>query len=159
LDTLIFHGVIAKGIGKYVDLHVPGRDEIKASTDWPVVLWKGSLNVRVNPDGYPALFTTRGLPNEVASLDRNCFPSCFEIAYDQFGNNQLLPTAAESRRGTAQVWRARLEANDHEVPCWVLRRYSSALVDVLELLSDRHLRQTYGLVDDQRAIVTLHAGA
>ena len=157
---MVFQGVIAEGIGKYADLHVPGKHQIgQAPADWPVVLCKGSLNVRVNPDGYPAFFAMRALPNKVATLDQHCFPSCFEIAYNQFGNNQLRPTAADTRRGSAQVWRARLEANGHQVSCWVLRRYGSALVDVLEVLSDRHLRQTYGLANNQHAIVTLYAGA
>jgi hypothetical protein len=160
LDTLIFHGVIAKGVGKYAELHVPGKNEIdQVPADWPLVLCKGSLNVRVNPSGYPAFFATRGLPNKVSSLDQNCFPSCFQIAHDRFGNNQLRPTTTDPRRGTAQVWRASLDANGHHIACWVLRRYGSALVDVLELLSDKHLRQKYGLADDQHAIVTLYAGA
>ncbi len=156
-DTLVFHGVIAKGAGRYVGLHVPGREEIsQAPADWPLILCKGSLNVRVHPGGYPALFSTRGLPNKVSSLDQNCFPCCFEIAHDQFGNNQLVPTAANRRRGNAQVWRAYLDVNDRRVACWVLRRYGSTLVDVLELLSEEHLRQTYRLADDQPAIVTLY---
>ena len=157
---MVFHGVIAKGVSRYVGLEVPGRDEIsQPPADWPLVLCKGSLNVRVHSSGYPALFSTRGLPNKVSSLDQNCFPCCFEIAYDQFGNNQLAPTAADPRRGCAQVWRASLDVNDRRIACWVLRRYGSALVDVLELLSEEHLRETYGLADDQPAIVTLYSGA
>lgn len=75
------------------------------------------------------------------------------------GNNQLRPTATDSRRGTAQVWRASLDVNGQRIGCWVLRRYGSALVDVLELLSDKHLRQTYGLADNEDAIVTLYSSA
>jgi hypothetical protein len=139
---------------------VPGKDEIsQAPADWPLVLFKGSLNVCVHPIGYPSLFSTRELPNRVSTLDQNCFPCCFEIRYDQFEDNQLKPTAADPRRGGAQVWRASLDANGHRIVCWVLRRYGSTLLDVLEVLSEEGLRATYGLDDNQPAIVALHAGA
>ena len=37
---------------------MPGRDQIsQAPADWPLILFKGSLNVRVEPNGYPALFS------------------------------------------------------------------------------------------------------
>jgi CTP-dependent riboflavin kinase len=158
--TLVFDGAVASGIGKHADLHVPGRGQIsQAPADWPLILFKGSLNVRIEPNGYPAFFSNRGLTNKVSTLDQNCFPCSFEIRYDQFGNNQLTPTAACHRRGSAQVWRAFLDANNHRIACWVLRRYGSTLIDVLELVSDKSLRATYGLEDNQRAIVVLQSGA
>lgn len=160
METLVFQGTIEDGIGRYVELHVPGRDEIaQAPEDWPRVLCKGSLNVRVLRTAYPAAFAAHGLPNQVSSLDKSCFPCCFEIAHHQFGNNWLSPTATEPKGGSAQVWRASLEANGHRVACWVLRRYGSTLPDVLELLSEHYLRDTYGLKTNQLAIVMLHPGA
>ena len=156
----MFNGVVARGIGKHADLHVPGRHHIsQAPAEWPLILFKGSLNVRILPNGYPASFADRGLPNKVSALDQNCFPCCFEIRYDQFGNNQLTPTAAYRRRGSAQVWRAFLDVNNHRITCWALRRYGSTLVDVLELVSDKGLRATYGLDDNQAATVVLQSGA
>ncbi len=156
----MFHGMIQDGIRKYVELYVPGRDEIaQAPEDWPRVLCKGSLNVGVRPDGYPPLFSARGLPNQVSSLDEDCFPCCFKIEQHQFRNNRLSPTDAEPKRGTAQVWRASLEADGQQIACWVLRRYGSTLTTVLELLSEHHLRNTYGLKNGQLATVTLQSGA
>ncbi len=156
MDTLVFRGTIEDGKGEYVELHVPGRDEIpQAPEDWPRVLCKGSFNVRIFPTGYPTVFSARGLSHLVASLDSGCFPCCFEIAHHQFGNNRLSPTVTEPKRGSAQVWRALLEANEHRIVCWVLRRYGSTLTDVLELLSEHHLRDKYHLKTSQTAIVTL----
>jgi len=160
VEILIFHGMIQGGIRKYVELYVPGRDEIaQASEDWPRVLCKGSLNVGVRPDGYPPLFSARGLSNQVSSLDEDCFPCCFKIEQRQFRNNRLSPTEAEPKRGTAQVWRASLEADGQQIACWVLRRYGSTLTTVLELLSEHHLRNTYGFKNGQLATVTLQSGA
>jgi hypothetical protein len=143
----------------YVQLHVPGRSELSACpSDWPEKLCLGSLNVRVAADGYPSLFLERGLSNTVASLDSNCYRANFDIAQDQFGNNKLFPDQSAPRKGSAQVWRAVLGANGRHIPCWVLRRYGSGLINELELLSHEHLRSAYHLEDGQRVTVTLLAG-
>jgi hypothetical protein len=158
MEPIVFKGHIAKGVGRYVELHVPGRDEIpQAPSDWPKVLCKGSLNVQIAPDGYPLLFNEKGLQNSTKSLDANCYPCTFEIAQHEFRNNKLAPNAAMPKRGSAQVWRAVLKANGHDIECWVLRRYGSGLADQLELLSEKHLRTEYELKDGQAAIVTFRA--
>ena len=155
LEPLVFVGAITSGVGKHVELHVPGRDEMpQAPADWPSVLCRGSLNVRILVDGYPALFLQQRFGNTVRSLDTNCYPCAFEISQSQFGNNMLLPNPSEPRKGSAQVWKAVLTTNDQNIPCWVLRRYRSGLTDQLELLSDRHLRTAYHLENGQR--VTVH---
>ena len=160
METLIFHGVIQDGIHKYSELYVPGRSEItQAPEDWPRALCKGSLNVGIRSDGYPAIFSVRGLPNQVSSLDTECFPCCFKIEQDQFQNNLITPTDAYPKRGSAQVWRASLEADRQPIACWVLRRYGSTLTTVLEILSEHHLRNTYGFKNGQPVSVALQSGA
>ncbi len=126
MNVIRFSGLIGDGVGRYVELHVPGRNEIpQAPPDWPITLQKGSLNVRINSDGYPSLFAELGLPNSVRSLDKNPFPPAFEIAQHEFGNNQLRPEPSMPHKGSAQVWRATLKSGEQHHACWVLRRYGS----------------------------------
>jgi hypothetical protein len=159
MSGLRFSGVIRDGVGRYVELHVPGRDEIpQAPADWPISLQKGSLNVQVTQDGYPLIFKQLGLPVSVTSLDQRPFPAAFEIAQHEFGNNQLRPNPNMPNRGAAQVWRATLSAGEKEYPCWVLRRYGSRVGEQLELLSGVHMRKTYNLVNGQAVLVTLQQG-
>lgn len=160
MNSISFKGVIGDGVGRHVELHVPGREEIaQAPTDWPVTLQKGSLNVRIVAEGYPSQFATLGLPNNVQSLDMKQFPPAFEIAQSQLGNNQLKPLAGMPHRGSAQVWRATLLAQGKEHPCWVLRRYGSGVGEQLELLSEVHMRSAFQLVNGQSVVVTLQRGS
>ena len=148
------------GVGRHVELHVPGRNEIsQAPADWPVTLQKGSLNVRISPKGYPSILRELGLPERVQSLDKRPFAPTFEIAQHEFGNNQLRAEPTMPNKGSAQVWRATLTVGAHNHRCWVLRRYGSGVGEQLELLSDVHLRTTYKLTNGQQAAVTLERGS
>jgi len=159
MTRISFSGVIVDGVGRHVELRVPGRGEIsQAPSDWPVTLQKGSLNVRIARDGYPDLFAALGLPKSVQSLDVRPFPAAFEIAQDEFGNNRLMPEPNLPRKGSAQVWRARLASQGHEHPCWVLRRYGSRVGEQLELLSELYMRSAFQLVNGQSVVVTLERG-
>ena len=156
MKYLCFRGMITSGIGRHVELHVPGREELQhAPSDWPKTFREGSLNIRVASDGYPSLFADRGLSNTVENLDRNCYPCTFEIAQGDFGNNLLTPIASMPKRGSGQVWRAVLTTKNHSIQCWVLRRYGSRVGEQLELLAENHLRSTYNLQDGDAATVCL----
>ena len=157
MEAIEFKGKVGSGVGKYVELHVPGRGELPQSPDdWPWVLCKGSLNIHVDPDGYPELFDEIGLPRTTRSLDQKPIACSFEIGQSEFGNNKLQPTETMPQRGAAQVWRAILIANEQKIACWVVRRYGSGLRDQLEVVSDLHLRTAYGLVDGQDAQLCLY---
>ena len=159
MNSIIFSGVIVNGVGRHVELHVPGREEIsQAPSDWPITLQQGSLNVRIVAGGYPSLFATLGLPESVRSLDLRPFPSAFEIAQAEFRNNRLKPEPNMPHKGSAQVWRTILAWQAHEQRCWVLRRYGSGVGEQLELLSDRHMRSAFQLVTGQTVTVTLERG-
>jgi len=159
VTTISFRGVITNGVGKHVELHVPGRNEIShAPHDWPVTLHEGSLNVRIVPGGYPSLFATLGLPEMIRSLDTKAFPSDFEIAHHEFGNNRLGPVPDMPHKGSAQVWRATLLANGRNHQCWVLRRYGSGVGEQLELVSHLHMRSAFHLTNGQEIVVTLEQG-
>jgi hypothetical protein len=159
MNSISFSGEIGDGVGKYVELHVPGREELtQAPSDWPVTLQKGSLNVRIAALGYPPLFAALGLPNRVRSLDLRPFPSAFEIAQHEFGNNRLKAEPSMPHKGSAQVWRAILATQGDKHPCWVLRRYGSGVGEQLELLSERHMRSAFQLATGQPVIVALQRG-
>lgn len=157
MESIAFEGKIASGVGRHVELQVPGREALpQAPKDWPIALCKGSLNVRIHPDGYPELFQEIGLPQTTKSLDQKPIECSFEIGQSEFGNNRLAPTDGMPHKGSAQVWRAILTTNEQEIVCWVLRRYGSGLRDQLEIVSDAHLRTDYGLTDGQEVQVCLH---
>lgn len=151
-----FKGKITDGIGKHVELVVPGREDLEsAPADWPVKLQPGSLNILVDTSGYPEAFVSMPLGCSVANLDDDCLPPVFQIPRDKMHNNKLTPTPESPRRGTGQVWRATLTTDMVKIDCWVLRRIGSGFVDKLELVSHEHLRNTYNLQNDQHVTVIL----
>ena len=159
MSTITLRGVITDGVGKHVELHVPGRNEIsQAPDDWPVTLQQGSLNVRIESGRYPSLFASAGLPVLVKSLDARPFPAAFEIAQDELGNNRLVPTPQMPHRGSAQVWRASLVVRGERHPCWVLRRFGSGVGEQLELLSHLHMRSSFKLVNGEQVEVVMQRG-
>ncbi len=159
MEGIKFFGKICGGVGRYVELYVPGRNEIiQAPGDWPFTLYKGSLNVCIDSDGYPPVFSDTKLPDRVQSLDMKPFPPAFEIKHHQFGNNQLHPDSNMPNKGSAQVWRAILITDENSYPCWVLRRYGSRVGEQLELLSDVHMRTAYDLSNGQNVAVELERG-
>jgi hypothetical protein len=155
-NAISFSGTIVDGIGKYTELRVPGRNEVRqAPKDWPVRLCPGSLNLRILPSGYPELFSANGLPNTTKSLDSRIFAACFAIPQSEFGNNRIVPTPQLLHRGSAQVWRSKLEYGENQISCWVLRRFGSGLADQIEILSKQHLRTEYGIESGNAATITL----
>lgn len=135
MDELVFTGKVVNGIGKHSELVVPGKSAFQnAPDDWPAKLCPGSLNARIT--GYPPEFATRRLALSTKTLDIAGFLPAFTIPQAQMGNNKLIPIPAMPVRGTAQLWRALLDANGQSAKCWVLRRFGSGLADQLELVSD-----------------------
>ena len=145
LDQIIFKGLIVNGVGRHVELYVPGKLEIlQAPEDWPDKLCSGSLNIRINPDGFPEEFMRYSINNKVEILDSGMFDPILIIKQDQFGNNMLVPNSEMLDRGTGQVWRATLHVNDRETRCWVLRRKGSRVGQQLEVVSHENIREKYG---------------
>lgn len=123
--------------------------------DWPETLFPGSLNVRVAH--FPKEFAARGLQPSAKALDTAGFAPEFMIRQELMLNNKLTATPSMPQRGTAQIWRASLEAADQQAPCWVLRRFGSGLDDQIELVSSASLRELMGLPCEQEwpAAVTM----
>lgn len=155
MDALVFSGRVVTGIGCHADLIVPGRHVLAEVDDgWPVRLYPGSLNVRVLH--FPAAFKEHGLTEDVEALDSGQFAPTFEIPRDLLGNNKLGPSRGMSRRGDAQVWRARIDAGQGvTLECWMLRRFGSKVGSQLELVAGGRLRDA-GLLDDQPVSVVIY---
>jgi CTP-dependent riboflavin kinase len=138
---------------------IPGRLAFAAAPDdWPETLHPGSLNVKIAEDGYPVQLLNRCPGTLVEKLDSRMFAPAFEIPRDAIENNGLKPKRNKPRRGDAQVWRALLAFPTHARPveCWVLRRFCSTIKRQLEIVSDKHLRKEFGLVDGVQVAVKLH---
>jgi len=144
MDNLYFMGKVISGCRKYSELEFPDKTKIEgASEDWPNGLFKGSLNVRINEDGYPKEFSQLGYQNNIKILDKIGFQPEFIIPGNLIKNNELLPTTEYINRGNAQVWKALL-TNKHSkeyICCWVVRRFGSGLCRDIELVSDICLRK------------------
>lgn len=148
MDELVFKGRVVNGIGRHAELHVPGKSLLSAAPDdWPEKPYPGSLNILVTQ--WPDAFSERKLAHSAKSLDMGGFAPAFTIPQNEMGNNQLGPRPDMAHRGTAQVWRALLNASDKETPCWVLRRFGSGLRDHIELVSEVGLRDSLGLSRDK----------
>ena len=144
MDGLTFEGQIINGRGTYVELGVPGRDDVEGlPQDWPEKLCPGSLNFEIIR--YPAAFVEKGIAKSAKSLDIMGFAPAFELARDAFENNQLGPRPGMPHGGSAQVWRAKLYVRSQVEDCWVLRRFGSGLGRELEIVSAFNLREKLGL--------------
>lgn len=91
-------------------------------------------------------------------LDSGIFTPEFDFTHDKIGSISLPPTPDNPRRGHANVWRARLiiYQKNVDMECWVLRRIGSSLSQKLEMLSEIHVRNTYGLPDDNNYEAEVH---
>lgn len=144
MDNLYFIGTVISGCGKYSELEFPDKTKIEgASEDWPNSFFNGSLNIRINEDGYPKEFSQLEYPNNIKILDKIGFQPEFIIPGNLIKNNKLLPTPEYLNRGSAQVWKALLtnKHSEEAVCCWVVRRFDSGLYRDIELVSHIHLRK------------------
>jgi hypothetical protein len=144
LDELIFEGAVVGGLGRFGrEMEVPGRALLSdAPPDWPESIARGTLNFEL--DELPAPLRDRRWSN-IKRFDRREFVAAFEIPRNAIRANTLRPEPGSPEKGRAQLWRARLEAEQRTATCWVLRRIGSGYATVLELVSDRRIREEIGL--------------
>ena len=151
MATLRFIGVVRKGVGRFAaELTLPTRDRMSVPIrDWPEAPQPGTLNVRINSDGFPNDFLEFFDGPDVRYLDSRRFAPEAELKASDIGNNTLPPLPERPDRGSAQVWRALLRnlETGEEQQCWVLRRIGSGLVKDLELVAGENLRDSLRLYD------------
>ena len=160
--TLKFLGTVSRGIGKYSEMTIPGREALSdAPADWPLRLCPGSLNVLI--DFYPEGFTEpSGRSRGAYQLDDGSFKPEFIIPGDLITGNKLIH---DGRAAAAQVWRACLQISDRAeiMPCWVLRRFGSNVGkgvggNVREIVADEHLRTRHHLQEGESVALELIEG-
>jgi CTP-dependent riboflavin kinase len=151
MATLRFKGVVRTGIGRFsVELTLPRRSRLSVPIrDWPEALQPGTLNVRIDEDGFPSEFLKHFAQANVRKLDSRRFVPEAELRWDEIAGNTLPPLPDKPDRGNAQVWRAHLRNLDSGIEklCWVVRRIGSGLSRDLELVAGERLRDSLGLKD------------
>ena len=159
IDTLKFVGRVRDGVSKFSGLILPGKDDIAVTIpDWPTKLEPGSLNVQVEPDGYPSRYLTEFGDTSNTHLDSRKFKPEAELEYSVIKNNTLTPTPEQPDRGNLQIWRAYLTKikAGHGIQCWVLRRVHSTInQDVLECVSEKHLRTSLSLNSNDKVMLEI----
>ena len=154
-NSLIFNCVVTDGMGMYSELDFPNHPK------WPAKMHAGSLNATIDRSGFPAaLEKIKHDGYGVQKLDSKTFAPLFTIKQEDIGNNSLGPTSYTPERGTAQIWACHVSAPSASIEfnAWAVRRIGSAYSNVIEIMSDKHLRKTYGLKNDMPIIVKLYAG-
>jgi hypothetical protein len=160
MGTLIFKGRITTNSRQYAKLLFPDSNELSgAPDDWPGRnLYRGSLNVTINDDGFPTKWDRFGKLPKVKRLDSKLFAPEFVIPGRTIENNILTPQRTGlPDGGDAQVWRANLRVDEtsEEVDCWLVRRIGSGVGNYLELVSESFLRSKLNLEDGTRVTVTV----
>lgn len=157
---MVFNCRVASGMGMYSELQFPTRHEFNGlSQKWPEKMFPGSLNASIKTDGFPKNLDVLGNGRGVQKLDNKLLSPEFSIPHDRIGNNLLTPSPDMQERGTAQVWECEIEVKEtaKKFNAWAVRRIGSAYADVIEIMSDKALRKTYGLEDGAEITVSLLA--
>lgn len=152
MELLKFKGRVRDGAGKYRELQLPGEGELRTPIrNWPKTVYRGSLNIQIEPNGYPSRFVAEFPNKRISNLDSRKFAPEAEFDYNVIPNNSLPPTQALPDRGRPQIWRARiinLSTGESE-RCWVLRRRHSRMrEDTFECVAGVRLRDALSLSND-----------
>ncbi len=151
MTSLRFSGVVRTGCTRFaVELALPGRTQLSVPIrNWPDVPRPGTLNVRMQAEGFPAEFLQVFGEANVRCLDSRRFAPEAELKWSEIGGNTLPPQPGRPDRGNAQVWAATLRnlETGKERQCWVLRRIGSSLWQDLELVAGEQLRDALRLLD------------
>ena len=153
-----FKGKVVSGCGKHSELIIPGKKVLPfAPDDWPHALCPGSLNIEISTMEIPSELERLGPGIMMKKLDNGFLKPALVIEQKAIKNNTIGPNCRVKGRGDAQVWRAKIsvEKSKEECSCWVLRRLDSAMTAHIELVSDRKLRESLNLCDEDRVIVAL----
>jgi hypothetical protein len=159
MRKLEFSGVVRSNQGAFSQaMVIPGRKSlVLAPDDWPEKLAPGTLNIAIQDGGYPNNLDELGKGDGLKKLDEGNFRPELAIPPWRIVGNTLQPTHDEPLRGSAQVWRAKLEvaSTGEFAACWFLRRLGSDIVSQIELVSDEHLRPRMNLCDGKVVKVTV----
>jgi hypothetical protein len=152
MRSFIFTGKVQSNMGRFAnEITLPSRSNASVCPpDWPSRIEPGTLNVRIDADGFPTSFNEIGSSDGLKKLDEGRFAPAFVIPHDAIRGNTLPPKSNRPLRGTGQAWRARITVcgtgASHE--CWMFRRIGSTLRDQIELVSEQRIRSVLNLNQD-----------
>jgi hypothetical protein len=159
MRKLEFIGTVRTGNGKFAqDMVIPGQaDLFLAPIDWPTQLAPGTLNIKVNDDGFPEGFEEIGSRDGLKKLEEGKFRASLGISSWRIQGNTLKYDSDNPTRGMALLWRAELQviADGRVTTCWMLRRLGSDITSEIELVAEEHLRSRLNLCDDVAVKVTV----
>ncbi len=160
VESLKFRGVYAEGHNAFSKLiQIPGHcDFTRAIPGWPAVMHPGTMNVRINPDGFPQELISRFGSKSVRHFDSRLFKPIAEIPAQAIGGNTLLPNEECPDRGNGQVWSAtiiELRSQD-SIGCWLFRRIGSGYEDVLELVAEKSISSALALKIGDPVTIVIH---
>jgi hypothetical protein len=151
MRLLEFIGTVRSNRGRFAkQMIVPGREALLVvPADWPNQLAPGTLNIRVNNDGFPEGFNEIGEGDGLCKLDAGKFRPILVIPQRKIAGNTVMPTPEQPTRGFAQVWRAELLVIDsgQSASCWMFRIIDFGYSKQLELVAEENLRSRLNLSD------------
>ena len=157
MRKLEFSGIVRSNQVILPAMVIPGRKSlVLAPDDWPEDS-PGTLNIAIQDGGFPDNLDELGKGDGLKKLDEGNFRPEMAIPPWRIAGNTMQPTHDEPLRGSAQVWRAKLEvaSTGEFAACWFLRRLGSDIVSQIELVSDEHLRRRMNLCDGMVVKVTV----
>ena len=173
---LEFKVMVANGFGSFSRLIFPGKTQLineapkdtsenfTPTDEWPEKLCQGSLNCKVTefPDNFQEAV---GDGQGIGAFDNGLYTPAFSIPHDMIGGNQFGPTSENPRKGIGQVWDCTVTKHhstaDNQFSAWHLRRVvgnTSGYLDVIELVSDRRLREAHALETGMEMTLKMHLG-
>jgi len=159
MRKLEFIGTVQTGNGKFAqDMVIPGHGDLfMAPIDWPTELAPGTLNIKINDDGFPDGFNENGSGDGLIKFEEGKFRPTLLISPWKIPGNTLKDDSDHPTRGMAQLWRAELQviATGKVTTCWMLRRLGSDITSEIELVAEEHLRSRLNLSDGMVVKVTV----
>ena len=157
MRKLEFIGTVRSNMGRFAkEMVIPGKDGFfLPPPDWPTTLAPGTLNIGITE--FPGGFDELGNGDGLKKLDEGKFRAAAVIPPWRISGNTIQPTPGDPTRGTAQAWRAELQAisTGQTAKCWMLRRTGSSLASQIELVAEEHLRSSLNLADGTAVMVTV----
>lgn len=151
---IIFYGQARGGADRFSDETVLPKkiEELEIVIGQPSSFERGTFNIQIDESKWP---TQEGLDftnnnQGVRSMDRNSnFKSVAYLPYTEIPDNTIQPNEQNygPNGGDLQFWPAKLkiESVDEVINCYMFRRVGSNYRNKIEVISDIHIRNKYGL--------------
>jgi len=159
MRKLEFIGTVQTGRCRFAhEMVIPGRDSLFLKPDdWPRQLAPGTLNIKVNDDGFPPGFNEIGKGEGLTKFDEGNFGQALLISPWKIAGNTIKHDDENPTRGMGEIWRAELQVivTGQATNCWMFRRIGSEITSEIELITEENLRTRLNLSDGTAVKVTI----